>query len=67
MAHRDVIARKVPSRQAPTPSCTLARAEHVIATRAVRILPNRQLGEYFPSWAPGEEDHSPNTLFSPRR
>lgn len=44
-------------------SLTLAQAEHVIATWIVRIWQNRKLGEYAPSWAPGE-DHSPNTLFA---
>ncbi|MER7151403.1 transposase [Streptomyces lydicus] len=44
-------------------SLTLAQAEHVIATWIVRVWQNRKLGEYAPSWAPGE-DHSPNTLFA---
>ncbi|MGV9882996.1 transposase [Streptomyces sp. NPDC003006] len=44
-------------------SLTLAQAEHIIATWIVRIWQNRKLGEYAPSWAPGE-DHSPNTLFA---
>ena len=43
-------------------SLTLAQAEHIIATWIVQIWQNRKLGEYAPSWAPGE-DHSPNTLF----
>ncbi|MEV7715257.1 transposase [Streptomyces sp. NPDC088270] len=43
-------------------SLTLTQAEHVIATWIVQIWQNRKLGEYAPSWAPGE-DHSPNTLF----
>lgn len=42
---------------------TLAQAEHIIATWIVQIWQNRKLGEYAPSWAPGE-DHSPNTLFA---
>ncbi|MEW2626275.1 transposase [Streptomyces sp. NPDC048106] len=44
-------------------SLTLAQAEHIIATWIVQIWQNRKLGEYAPSWAPGE-DHSPNTLFA---
>ncbi|MFD8044836.1 transposase [Streptomyces chartreusis] len=44
-------------------SLTLTQAEHVIATWIVRIWQNRKLGEYGPSWAPGEA-HSPNTLFA---
>lgn len=44
-------------------SITLAQAEHIIATWIVQIWQNRKLGEYAPSWAPGE-DHSPNTLFA---
>ncbi|MEY9839506.1 transposase [Streptacidiphilus sp. EB103A] len=42
---------------------TLAQAEHIIATWIVQIWQNHKLGEYAPSWAPGE-DHSPNTLFA---
>ncbi|MER7671319.1 transposase [Kitasatospora sp. NPDC096128] len=42
---------------------TLAQAEHIIATWIVRVWQNHKLGEYAPSWAPGEE-HSPNTLFA---
>ncbi|MFF3159564.1 transposase [Streptomyces sp. NPDC057910] len=44
-------------------SLTLAQAEHIIATWIVQIWQNHKLGEYAPSWAPGE-DHSPNTLFA---
>ncbi|MFJ7901745.1 transposase [Streptomyces sp. NPDC096198] len=44
-------------------SLTLTQAEHIIATWIVQIWQNRKLGEYAPSWAPGE-DHSPNTLFA---
>ncbi|MFE4825533.1 hypothetical protein [Streptomyces sp. NPDC056672] len=44
-------------------SLTLAQAEHIIATWIVQSWQNRKLGEYAPSWAPGE-DHSPNTLFA---
>jgi hypothetical protein len=44
-------------------SLTLAQVEHIIATWIVQIWQNRKLGEYAPSWAPGE-DHSPNTLFA---
>ncbi|MEU2060996.1 transposase [Streptomyces sp. NPDC013455] len=44
-------------------SLTLAQAERLIATWIVKVWQNRKLGEYAPSWAPGE-DHSPNTLFA---
>lgn len=44
-------------------SLTLTQAEHLIATWIVKIWQNHKLGEYAPSWAPGE-DHSPNTLFA---
>lgn len=42
---------------------TLTQAEHAIATWIVQIWQNHKLGEYAPSWGPGE-DHSPNTLFA---
>jgi hypothetical protein len=42
---------------------TLTQAEHVIATWIVSTWQNHKLGEYAPSWAPGEE-HTPNTLFA---
>ena len=37
--------------------------EHLIATWTVSVWQNRKLGEYAPSWGPGEQ-HSPNTLFA---
>ena len=42
---------------------TVAQAEHLIATWAVKIWQNRELGEYAPAWDPGTR-HSPNTLFA---
>ena len=42
---------------------TLAQAEHLMATWAVKIWQNRELGEYAPAWDPGTR-HSPNTLFA---
>src|ERR1035441_4973800 len=42
---------------------TVAQAEHLIATWAVKIWQNRELGEYAPAWDPGSR-HSPNTLFA---
>jgi len=42
---------------------TVTQMEHLIATWIVKIWQNRRLGEYAPSWGPGEE-HSPNTLFA---
>jgi hypothetical protein len=42
---------------------TLTRMEHLIATWIVQVWQNRKLGEYAPSWGPGE-DHSPNSLFA---
>ena len=44
-------------------SLTLAQTEHIIATWIVQVWQNHKLGEYAPSWGPGE-DHSPNTLFA---
>jgi hypothetical protein len=44
-------------------SLTLSEMEHAIATWIVRVWQNRRLGEYAPSWGPGEH-HSPNTLFA---
>src|ERR1035441_11001016 len=32
---------------------TVAQAEHLIATWAVKIWQNRELGEYAPAWDPG--------------
>lgn len=42
---------------------TIEQMEHLIATWVVRIWQRRELGEYAPSWAPGEK-HSPNSLFA---
>ena len=42
---------------------TCSQMEHVIATWIVRVWQNHTLGEYAPSWGPGE-DHSPNSLFT---
>ena len=42
---------------------TMSQAEHLIATWVVKIWQNHRLGEYAPSWGPGE-DHSPNSLFA---
>ncbi|MFH9349707.1 transposase [Kitasatospora sp. NPDC017646] len=42
---------------------TMIQMEHVIATWIVKIWQNRVLGEYAPSWGPGEK-HSPNSLFA---
>ena len=42
---------------------TVAQAEHLIATWAVKVWQNRELGEYAPAWDPGTR-HSPNTLFA---
>ncbi|MFI8461687.1 transposase [Kitasatospora sp. NPDC085464] len=42
---------------------TIEQMEHVIATWVVRVWQRRELGEYAPSWAPGEK-HSPNSLFA---
>nr|WP_322987275.1 transposase [Phaeacidiphilus oryzae] len=42
---------------------TFAQMEHLIATWIVAVWQQRKLGEYAPSWGPGE-DHSPNSLFA---
>ncbi|MFJ9692303.1 transposase [Kitasatospora sp. NPDC101183] len=42
---------------------TIEQMEHLIATWVVRVWQRRELGEYAPSWAPGEK-HSPNSLFA---
>ncbi|MEU1596881.1 transposase [Streptomyces sp. NPDC005708] len=42
---------------------TRAQMEHVIATWIVKVWQNHTLGEYAPSWGPGE-DHIPNSLFA---
>jgi hypothetical protein len=42
---------------------TVTEMEHLIATWAVKIWQNRELGEFAPTWDPGGK-HSPNTLFA---